>query len=620
MCGIGGIAGKSDPINKLVAVRCISASMAHRGPDAMGFYESEDVALCHNRLSVIDLSAGANQPMEDAGGRYVLVFNGEIYNYREIKALLPDYPFRTQSDSEVILAAFAQWGTGCLSYFNGMYGLAIWDKKEKALFLTRGRLGVKPLYFCLQNGMIIFASELRAVIAGLESTPRLNINGIFNYLLYQSVCAPETPIAGVQQLMPGEYAIFKNGAMERFTYWQIEKAANLNIGADKKTVCKEVRRLLSESVERRMISDVPLGAFLSGGIDSSAIVGLMAECSDQPVHTFSITFREPEFDESRYSALIAKKFNTRHTPILLRPEDFLESFPDALSAMDNPSGDGFNTYLISKVTKSAGITVALSGIGGDELFAGYLSFERWLRLRKQWGWRLPLALRTPAASVLRSFSDSIRVERLADLMAAKSPGIEWIYPTFRQVLAPGRAKSMLRGADQCTDMIHEILSARKDDFQQLPLLSQYSAAELLGYTFNVLLKDTDQMSMASALEVREPFFDYRLIEYVLGIPDALKYPRYPKSLLVESLSPLLPDEIVHRPKMGFTLPWKKWLRNELQPWCRGQLVSLSQRNEFNGDAIRRIEQQFFGQPSSNNWMSVFQLAVLEDWLSRNIGN
>ncbi len=592
--------------------------LAHRGPDAEGFFTEGEAALGHRRLSIIDLSDAANQPMEDVSGRYVLVFNGEIYNYREIKALLPDYPFRTQSDSEVILAASARWGVGCLAYFNGMYGLAIWDKQEKTLFFTRGRLGVKPFYYCLAGESLIFASELRAVLAGMETVPRLHINGIYNYLLYQSVCAPETPVEGVQQLMPGEYGMFKAGKLTLHTYWRIEEAATIETGTDKQTVHREVRRLLTESVERRMISDVPLGAFLSGGIDSSAIVGLMAECSEQAVHTFSVTFKEPEFDESRYSSLIAKRFNTVHTPILLRPEDFLESFPDALKAMDNPSGDGFNTYLVSKVTKEAGVTVALSGIGGDELFAGYLSFERWLRLRKQWGWQMPQGIRMSVGSVLKVFSDSIRVERLADLMASESGSIEWIYPSLRHVLAPARARALLRGHSEYTDMVHVQLAGRNAAFRKLPLLSQYSAAELMGYTFNVLLKDTDQMSMASALEVREPFFDYKLVEYVLSIPDSLKHPRYPKSLLVESLSPLLPKEIVFRPKMGFTLPWKKWLRNELRDWCTERVSAIAERKEFNGDAIRKISRQFYENPNNHNWMPMFQLAVLENWIALNI--
>lgn len=616
MCGIGGIVGDYDPEKRAAAIRRMNDRMSHRGPDAAGFFETDEIALCHRRLAVIDLNSNANQPMTDAGRRYVLVFNGEIYNFRDIKNLLPDYPFQTHSDSEVILAAYGKWGAGCLQHFNGMYGIAIWDKQEKSLFLTRGRLGVKPLYYKYSDGTLIFASELRAVLAGLNEKPRLHTNGIVNYLMYQSVCAPETPIDGVQQMMPGEYAIFKNGKFGKHLYWHIEDAPRIEDG--KPAVHKTLRRLLTESVERRMISDVPLGAFLSGGIDSSAVVGLMAECSEQPVHTFSVTFKEPRFDESKYSSLIAKRFNTRHTPILLQASDFLKSFPDALQALDNPSGDGFNTFLISKVTKEAGITVALSGIGGDELFVGYESFKRWLQMRQHWAWRFPKILRSTVGHAL-SMSRSTRLGRVAELLNAPSADIEHIYPAFRQVLAFQQAKKLLRDTAGCRDTMHQLLSERKTAFHKLPLLSQYTAAEMLGYTFNVLLKDTDQMSMASALEVREPFFDYRLIEYVLGIPDSLKYPRYPKSLLVESLASLLPNEIVHRPKKGFTLPWKHWLQHELRDWCSQNINNLSERPEFAGNEIRRIARRFFERPEKHSWMPVFQMAVLEEWITRNVG-
>jgi asparagine synthase (glutamine-hydrolysing) len=378
-----------------------------------------------------------------------------------------------------------------------------------------------------------------------------------------------------------------------------------------------VRRLLTESVERRTVSDVPLGAFLSGGIDSSAVVGLMAECSVQPVHTFSINFEEPEFDESRYSNLIAKRFNTHHTPLLLRANDFLESLPEALAAMDSPSGDGFNAYLVSKITKQAGITVALSGIGGDELFAGYTYFHYWLRIRRQWWWQLPAGLRTMVGRTLHHFSRTARMMRLSDIAAAQSPDIEHIYPSMRQVLAPQQAKRLINNIERVADPLQNTLHARREALHQLPLLSQYSVAELLGYTLNVLLKDTDQMSMASALEVREPFFDYKLVEYVLQIPDALKYPRYPKSLLVESLSPLLPDEIVRRPKKGFSLPWKYWMRNELRSWCEEKLEHLCQRSSFNADEIQQLSRRFFQTSNGNTWVQIFQMAVLEDWLERN---
>jgi asparagine synthase (glutamine-hydrolysing) len=441
--------------------------------------------------------------------------------------------------------------------------------------------------------------------------------------MYQSVSAPDTIIAQLHRLMPGEYGTFKNGNFQKQYYWQIGQPSisaikNDTDWGDIKQVHRTIRQLLTASVERRMISDVPLGAFLSGGIDSSAVVGLMAACSTSPVNTFSINFSEPDFDESRYSNLIARKFNTRHTPILLQPEDFLASLPEALAAMDSPSGDGFNSWLVAKKTKEAGITVALSGIGGDELFAGYASFSRWIRLNKHFIWKIPAAARQAGATVLGWSSDSQKSHRLSSLLRCPQPTIEAVYPFFRQILTAAEAARICSARQVVyADPLQDLLASRKTTLHQLPLLSQYSAAELLGYTANVLLKDTDQMSMAAALEVREPFFDYELIEYVLQVPDSIKYPRYPKSLLVESLVPLLPDEIVHRPKKGFTLPWKHWLRGELKSWCQTMVNNLADRQPFNGDAVRALSNQFYLNNHSDNWMQVFQMAVLEDWLERN---
>lgn len=591
--------------------------LAHRGPDAEGVYIDDGIALGHRRLSIIDLSDDANQPMTDASGRYVLVFNGEIYNYQSVKAALPDYPFRSKSDSEVILAAYARWGAACLDRLNGMFAFAIWDRERSELFVARDRLGVKPFYYYMAPGIFVFASELRAILASGLAEAKLNPAGARNFLMYQSVYAPLTIVKDVLRLMPGEYGVLKDGHFERNVYWRIERAPRPDAVDDPDAVRKQIRALLADSVEIRMLSDVPLGAFLSGGIDSSAIVGLMSECSTQPVNTFSINFEEPEFDESRYSSLIARRFNTRHTPLVVRAADFLDTLTDALDALDTPSGDGFNSYLISRITRNAGISVALSGIGGDELFAGYPSFLYWLRLRRQWWWHLPTGIRRPVASMLGHFDQHARLMRLSDILSARSPLIEEIYPSIRQVLAPAQTQVLLPGSEPLTDPVKEMLAARRTELEQLPLLSQYTIAELLGYACNVLLKDTDQMSMASALEVREPFFDYRLIEYVIHVPDHIKHPHFPKKLLVESLGSLLPDEIVHRPKKGFSLPWKLWLRHELRDWCQERINNLCDRPAFNADAVRRVNKHFYQSAGGNSWMQVLQMAALEDWLERN---
>jgi asparagine synthase (glutamine-hydrolysing) len=368
-------------------------------------------------------------------------------------------------------------------------------------------------------------------------------------------------------------------------------------------------------VERRMISDVRLGAFLSGGIDSSAVVALMSEVSEQPVDTFSVTFDEKEFDESQYSNLIARKFNTRHTSVCLTPNDFLDELPNALRATDSPSGDGLNTYIVSKATKRSGITVALSGLGGDELFAGYPYFFNWLKTRNGVLPKVPAFVRKPIGMALASSSKS-RYQRIAEILKADELSLANTYPMFRQVMSQRSAHGLYHNG-KGNLAIQELLHEKREDIDGFPLLSQISIAELIGYTQNVLLKDTDQFGMASALEIREPFFDYHLVEYVLQIPDTIKFHGYPKSLLVESIAPMLPGEIVHRKKMGFVLPWEKWMRNELGELCRSRIDRLGGFDLFDGQKLNEKWNAFLLGSKGVAWSELWHLVVLSDWLERN---
>ena len=349
--------------------------LSHRGPDAEGFFLSDQAALGHRRLSIIDLSDTANQPIFDASGRYAIILNGEIYNYRDVKAaVLPDYPYKTKGDAEAVLAAYLRYGAKCLDMLNGMFAFAIWDDELKEMFVARDRLGVKPLYYShTDSGALVFASEIRAILATDLVPRRLNQAALHEYLQYQSVYSPRTIVENIHQLSAGTYGILRNGDFSITPYWQIDKT-QADISSDRNAIVRDIGALFRQSIERRMVSDVPVGAFLSGGIDSSAVVAMMAEVSDQPVNTFSVVFDEKLFDESRYSSLIAKKFRTHHTRIDLRADDFLAELPNTLKAVDSPSGDGLNTYVVSKVTRQSGIKVALSGLGGDELFAGYHYF------------------------------------------------------------------------------------------------------------------------------------------------------------------------------------------------------------------------------------------------------
>jgi len=615
MCGIAGIIGLRDKGDATTKIKRLANTLAHRGPDAEGFFIDDRVALAHRRLSIIDLSETANQPLFDVTGRYCIILNGEIYNYREVKSSFSEYPFRTESDTEVVLAAYVEHGTDCLSLFNGMFALAIWDSEQRELFVARDRLGVKPLYYSqTADGVFVFASEIRAILDS-ELIPRhLSKNGLYEYLMYQSVYSPRTIVENIFQLPAGEFGLFRDSKFEKWPFWQIDKTTAY-VDIDETEVKKNVKELLLRSVERRMVSDVRLGAFLSGGIDSSAVVALMSEVSEQPIDTFSVFFGEREFDESRYSNLIAQKYNTRHTGVVITPGDLLAELPSALKAVDSPSGDGINTYVVSKATKRSGLKVALSGLGGDELFAGYPNFLRWLKLKKGIFPKIPTTMRKSLAFAL-SASKRSKAHRSADILRAEGSDISDIYSVLRQVMSK-KIVDDLSMFDKSDNDVEDLLRERASSIDGFPLFSQFTIAELLGYTQNVLLKDTDQFSMASALEVREPFFDYELVEYVLRIPDKIKFPKYPKSLLVESIAPMLPDEIVHRKKMGFVFPWEKWMRNELKVFCRSSLGNLAERGIVDGGKLMSKWDSFLnyrdGVLSSHLW----HMVVLSAWLDNN---
>jgi asparagine synthase (glutamine-hydrolysing) len=618
MCGIAGIVNfrKENPDSSLI--HKMTGGLSHRGPDADGFFVDPEISLGHRRLSIIDLSAASNQPFTDNSGRYIMVFNGEMYNYASVRSRLPEYEFHTSGDVEVLIAAYAKLGPDCISYFRGMFAFAIWDKEEKEIFIARDPMGVKPLYYFLDQEHFVFASEIRSLTMSGLIPKKINQETLLEYFSYQSVGHLNSAIVGIQQLEAGSWMKIKNGELKKRVYWDLTSLHASFDFADETRVKKRIRELLLQSVERRLVSDVPVGAFLSGGIDSSAIVGLMAEASHANPNTFNVSFDEKEFDESAYASLVAKKFNSNHERILLKPEAFLGELQNALDAMDTPSGDGINTYVVSKAIRKKGMTVALSGIGGDELFAGYPIFSQYMQLQnRKWLWKLPAGLRTLAAFGMRG----TRRDRALQLLQAPSVSIENVYPIFRQILSPRLISELTTltpqtGRHFITALQKELLG-KKENLMHLPLLSQVSAAEWLGYTQNTLLKDTDQMSMAVSLEVREPFFDQDLVEFVLSVPDQLKKPQYPKSLLVESLKPLLPDAIVFRKKQGFVFPWNLWLRNELRSFCERRIKNISERPFIKGHQLLGYWKDFLKGDKNIRWPEIWLFVVLEYWMEKN---
>lgn len=587
-------------------------ALAHRGPDATGIYTDDHAGFGHRRLSIIDLSSGANQPFHNKSGRYVIVFNGEIYNYQEVKKEL-DYPWVTTSDTEVILAAYIRWGRECLNRLNGMFALVIWDKEEKQLFIARDRLGVKPFYYYHNHGTFIFASEIRAILSTGMVPRKIDRNSLADYLVNMTVRTPSTMIQNVVQLAPGQCGTFRDGKLELHNYWSLVKD-NPSIQSDHKTVLAKTRTMFEEAVRSRMVADVKVGAFLSGGIDSSAVVACMSQQTSQTVETFSIIFKDKEFDESEYSRLISERYGTRHTELLLEPQELIANLPEYISAMDTPTVDGINTYIVSKLVARTGIKVVLTGIGGDELFAGYPGFGRWLRWQK-YGWLAKIPVLPSVLAGMIKLKRTNASLKLASFLQGRDKSLNGFYTNSRRLYRDAEVRQLMGNMPQPR---RNWLDLDSKAVKQYPGLSQYSIGELSNYTLDVLMKDTDQMSMASALEVREPFFDYRFIEYALQISDDIKSRKdTPKTIFVEALGDLLPKEIVYRPKKGFSFPWKHWLRNELKDYCESAIESLVKRRVFDEKGLRDMWRSFLDNKNGITWIHIWSLVILQKWMEEN---
>jgi len=617
MCGIAGIFNFTPGIVQESSIRSMTKALSHRGPDADGYYFNDHVGFGHRRLSIIDLSALSNQPFTDISGRYVVVVNGELYNFQEIRNELPDYPFLTSGDTETLVAAFAKWGPECVNRIKGMFAFALWDKQEELLYICRDRMGVKPLYYHLNDNGIIFASEIRSILASGLVPRKLNKTALPDYLSFQSFGYPLSPIEGIRQLQAGSILKISKRGVEKTIYWSIAENKPEFDFQDEAATHERIRQLLRKAVQSRLVSDVQVGAFLSGGIDSSIIVGLMAEMSSVKPSTFNISFSEKEYDESFYAQLVAKRFNTNHTTLELSPEVFLNEMENAMNAMDSPSADGLNTFVVSKAISKTGVKVALSGVGGDELFARYPFYNKYLQLqRHKKVFDHTFLLRKTVADILRK-SNSGKNHRIASILAAKTVSISNIYPEFRRIISPLQIRQITNINWNGGSQLFTELTKNQDRFGQLPFLSQVSAAEYLGYTQHTLLKDTDQMSMAVSLEVREPFFDHDLVNFMLFVPDSFKYHHNPNTSLVGSVMPMLPKEILHREKQGFLFPWQVWMKNQLKSFCETRIDFLCQREFINGANLRLYWKRFLENDPTIRWTEIWLFVVLEYWMERN---
>ena len=562
-----------------------------------------------------------------------IVFNGEIYNYREIREILAGdgHSFRSNSDTEVILKAYAHWGVGCLSKLRGMFSFGLWHAKEKRLFLAVDRLGIKPLYFCGGGGApFLFSSEIRALLKSGVIEKEIEPLAIDSFLSYGAIQAPLTMIKGVHGLLPAHYLTYsyQSGEMDIVKFWNPKGAIDQTDSVDDRNDRGRFESVLREAVRNHLVSDVPLGIFLSGGIDSSALAILVSRLGDGGgLESFTVTFPEATYSESKYSRMIADRFSTAHHDIELSESDLQGLLPQAMEAMDQPTVDGINVYIISKAVRERGLKAVLSGQGGDEVFGGYSTFRRIPRLKQLCHWAqtcLGHSQRSQLAGGLsRLLQNSTFGSKLSQCMGSDGQLLslylisrQLFNPQTRKRLIDTRAKGRLRNGtfSETADWLIEEING-------LDIFSGISLLEMRCYLANMLLRDGDVMGMAHGLEIRVPFLDHKLVECVLAIPTETKLRNgVPKPLLLSSVLDEMPKEIYRRPKMGFTFPWEIWLRNRLRHQVDELLHETPDTNEMglNMEECRKLWRRFLGHKQGMTWSRAWALYVLLFWVRKNI--
>jgi asparagine synthase (glutamine-hydrolysing) len=533
-------------------VKQMCDSLKHGGPDDEGFYSNEEhkLVLGHRRLSLIDLSPGGHQPMPYENDRYWISYNGELYNYIEIKEelLAAGYSFKSASDTEVILAAFAAWGSNAFKRFNGMFAFALWDSKDAMIYLVRDRSGIKPLYFSPQQNSLCFASEMRA-FAAIPWLQQENKNWPVYLLAYGHLPEPVTTLQHVQPLPKGCFLRYhcKTGK------WDIERfgfTSYAEITADRDFAKEQIRKGLSDAVKRHLISDAPIGVFLSGGLDSSIMALLAASHQRSGLKTLSIIFEEEKYSEKKYQNLVIDKLDCPNWQETLTEKVFQQNLPGIIGDMDMPGCDGINTWFISKYARESGLKAVLSGVGGDELFGGYPSFNRVGKV--QWIEKIPSAVLK-----MSRYTSSKKLRRLAYLSLGGAKGF---YLFLRGQFVPATIARHLDGSEkEVWDVLND--QPQLDDINSLSTGNQASWIESNLYMQNQLLRDADVMSMAHGIEIRVPFLDRDFVNLVQHIQSDIKYSgAYPKQLLIDSFKKELPSSVWNRPKMGFSFPFNEWMQ------------------------------------------------------------
>jgi asparagine synthase (glutamine-hydrolysing) len=626
MCGIVGFVNKNGTAVDNALLEKMNAAIIHRGPDEDGFYVHENIGLAMRRLSIIDLSGG-QQPMHNQDKTAWIVFNGEIYNYQELRADLEKHgsQFYTHSDTEVIIHLYDRYGVDCLQHLRGMFAIAIWDTRDKSLFLARDRVGKKPLLYSHQpNGDLIFGSEFQALLKHPAISREVDYEAIHHYLSFISVPAPLTAYQSIRKLEPGHWMRWKNGEIETKRYWLPDFSNKLKISQEEAE--EETLRILRESVKLRMISEVPLGAFLSGGVDSSAIVALMAQESSRPVKTFSIGFEEQDYSELKYAKAVATHVGAEYNEFIVKP-NAIEILPTLVEHYGEPYADSsaIPTYYVAKETRQH-VTVALNGDGGDESFAGY---ERYTAMRLAERYRAyPALLRKPFVELPLSLLPTPdgrqnrlrRAKRFVEAAALPKTTryLNWVSGTSPTLKTELYSDEFNRKASHWDSKA--ILEQWFDRANGLGVVDSSLMTDQQTYLPNDLLVKVDIASMAVSLEARSPFLDHKLMEFAARLPEDIKVKGLDtKTLLKKVTAKLVPPEVVYRRKMGFGVPITYWLRNEMKDFVNEVLLSEKALNRgiFKPAAVKSLIERH-ASAKEDLTFPVWSLLMLELWFQRFI--
>jgi asparagine synthase (glutamine-hydrolysing) len=620
VCGICGFVTFHQPGTLAEDIlRGMCTTLLHRGPDDEGYYFDNHAALGIRRLSIIDLVTG-QQPIGNENRTLWVVFNGEIYNYRQLRKILEQrgHVFRTQSDTEVIVHAYEEYGDACVSHLNGMFAFALWDKPRQRLLCARDHLGIKPLYYYSDGHSLVFGSELKALLAHPGVPTRMNPVALDLFLTLEYVPGPHTIYQDIHKLLPGHILAFERGNLTVHRYWNIPVEP---VTSDEEACVEQLRDLIKDAVQMQLVSDVPLGAFLSGGIDSSSVVAYMSQASNEPVRTFSIGFADQSYNELADARLVANHFGCLHHEQVLEP-DITDLVERLVTHMDEPFGDFsiFPTYLVSKLAAQH-VKVALSGDGGDELFGGYDTYVAegldgiYRRLPHVLRTRLLPALigRIPPRPVKKGLIN--KTKRFIE-GAALDPALQhtrWMMfmnAMERDTLYTHDLTASLDGNDVPAHLLAHFREAAGHS-----LLTQQQYVDLKTYLVDDILVKVDRMSMVASLETRVPLLDYRIVEFALNLPDRMKvHSGKTKRILRRAMAPILPDSVLKKSKQGFSIPIKHWLRQELRPMMMDLLAPdrIKHRGYFNPDTVSRwVKEHQEGR--TNHSHRLWALMVFELW-------